>query len=118
MDRIILDASKIDVPLKSIAVFLLSFLVVGGYVWDIYMVLNGKVDTASDPQKSLMVGQALGNLQGMASIILAFYFGTTKGSEDKNTALSAAVDKIPSVPSTQTTISTTTTSPQPKEPLP
>ena len=89
--------------LKAITVFLLANLVVGGYVWDIYMVLNGKVDAASDPQKSLMIGQALGNLQGMASIILAFYFGTTQGSKDKDKITEAAISKLPSHPQQATT---------------
>lgn len=96
---------------KSLTVFILSLVVVGGYIWDVYMVLDGKVETAADPQKSLMVGQPLGNLQGMASIILAFYFGTTQGSKDKDKITSDAISKLAPAPSTQTIAATVTTGP-------
>jgi len=100
---------------KTITIFILSMLVVGGYIYDIYLVLNGKVDTAADPQKALMVGQALGNLQGMASIILAFYFGTTQGNKDKDKLTSDVISKLPTSPSIQTT--TTTTASPDKTPI-
>lgn len=91
---------------KSIAVFLLSILVVGGFVFDVYIVLSGKLDT-SDPIKMALTGNVMGQLQGMASLILAFYFGNTKNSSDKDVAMvnmaavtSGTTPPLPQKPST------------------
>jgi len=95
--------------LKALVVFILSLIVVVGYTWGVFLVLNGRVDTAADPQKALMIGQALGNLQGMASVILSYYFGTTQGNKDKDKTVTEAISKLPVSPVTQTTVSATST---------
>ncbi|MBZ5673724.1 MAG: hypothetical protein LAP61_05700 [Acidobacteriia bacterium] len=71
---------------KALAIFLLSMLVVGGFIFDVYMVLSGKLDT-TDAIKMTLIGNVMGQLQGMASLVLAYYFGNTKSSSDKDTAM-------------------------------
>ena len=77
---------RISAFLKSAALFLLSLLVVGGFIFDVYMVLEGKIET-NDSIKMALVGNVMGQLQGMASLVLAYYFGNTKNSVDKDAAI-------------------------------
>jgi hypothetical protein len=71
---------------KALAIFLLSMLVVGGFIFDVYMVLSGKLDT-TDAIKMTLIGNVMGQLQGMASLVLAYYFGNTKSSTEKDAAM-------------------------------
>lgn len=79
--------------MKNLTLLILAIIIVSGYLVDVYLVLGGKVDTA-DPNKLLMIGQAVGGLQAMAMMVASYFFGTTKGSEDKNTAMNEAISKI------------------------
>ena len=79
--------------MKNLTLLLLSLLIVSGYLLDVYLVLGGHVETA-DPNKLLMIGQAVGGMQAMAMVVTSYFFGTTKGSEDKNSTLTDAVSKI------------------------
>jgi len=64
----------------------LAFVVVGGFVATIAGVLFGnvKVDGA-------LAGALVGYLTGAATQVLAFYFGSSKGSKTKDDALANAV---------------------------
>lgn len=95
------------ISLKEVTVLILSIVVVCGFMVDAYLILSGKLDT-SDPSHASLIGQTIGYLQGAASMILAYYFSSTKESENKNVTIAAAVDKIPTPPSTQTITATTT----------
>lgn len=94
--------------IKSITVFLLSVVVVFGFMIFVYLIISGKIE-ASEGLK----GQVMGYTQAAVSVIIAFYFGSTRSSEDKNVTIASIADKIPSVPSTQTTTSTVTTTAKP-----
>lgn len=94
--------------MKNITVLLLSLIIVAGYLLDVGLVLSEHVDT-TDPNKLLMIGQAVGGLQAMAMMVASYYFGTTKGSEDKNAAVSDVIAKLPASPVTTATASVTTT---------
>lgn len=96
---------------RNLTLLLIALLIVSGYLFDVYLVLSGKIQT-TDPNQLLMIGQAVGGLQGMAMVVVGYFFGTTKGSEEKTAAVSDAISKLPSVPSS-TTISTTTTNTTP-----
>lgn len=101
--------------LKNLTIFLLSMLVVCAFVFDIYMVLGGKIDT-SDPNKLILIGGAISKIEAMALMVLGYYFGSTKSSEEKNSTIASIIaDKVPSIPSTQTTTSTTTIKSTPTE---
>lgn len=98
---------------KNITLLFLSFIITVGYVICTFFVLSGRVET-SDPNHLLMIGQALGGIQAMTGVVVSFYFGTTKGSEEKNAAVSDAISKFPVAPSVKTVEATVTTTP--KEP--
>jgi hypothetical protein len=92
--------------LKSLTVFLIAIVVVFGFIIFVGLIVSGKIE-ASEGLK----GQVMGYTQAAVSVIIGFYFGSTRSSEDKNSTIATIADKIPSIPSTQTTTSTVTTSP-------
>lgn len=99
---------------KNIALLFLAFIITSGYIICTIFVLSGRVET-SDPNHLLMIGQALGGIQGMAGMVISYFFGTTKGSEEKNSATSDLIAKLPVAPSTKTVEATITTNPTAKE---
>lgn len=92
--------------MKSLTVFLIANVVVFGFIIFVGLIVSGKID-ASEGLK----GQVMGYTQAAVSVIIAFYFGSTRSSEDKNVTIATIADKIPTVPSVQTTTNTVTTSP-------
>jgi hypothetical protein len=85
---------------------ILGLIVICGFMADAYLILSGKMDL-TDPSRASLIGQVIGYIQGIASSVVIYYFGSTKDSADKNVTIATAVDKIPSLPSTQTTTTTT-----------
>lgn len=96
------------VDMKNLALFALSILIITGYLFDAYLVLSGKVAT-SDPNQMLMIGNVIGGIQGMATTVAAFYFGSNKGSDDKNTAITNMTAKLPVQPNVTTVEAKATT---------
>lgn len=99
--------------LKSLTVCLIAIVVVFGFMIFVGLIVSGKID-ASEGLK----GQVMGYTQAAVSVIIGFYFGSTRSSEDKNVTIASIADKIPAVPSTQTTTITTANTPQPMEKKP
>lgn len=79
---------------KLVTLLILSLVIISGYITNCFFVLDGKVSTA-DPNQLLLIGQINGGLQGMAMVIVSYFFGSTKGSEDKNDLVSDAISKMP-----------------------
>jgi hypothetical protein len=78
------SARKREVALQDKAVPRLASLVVVGFLGMVGMVLGGyaKVDT-------VLAGSLIGYVSGASTQVLAYYFGTSKSSSDKNQLLIA-----------------------------
>ncbi len=99
---------------KEVWMGLLAIIVMGAFIFDGYFIMSGAVKTA-DPQLLLLIGSVSGASQTFCGLVLSYYFSSSKSSDEKNSTISSALDKIQSVPSTQTTVNTVTTAPA-KEP--
>jgi len=100
---------------KESFIGVLSVLIIGVFIIYGYFIMSGDIRT-TDPQLLLLIGSAFGAAQTYASVVVGYWFGSTKGSADKNLTISTIADKLPSTPSTQTIVATATTSN--KEPSP
>jgi hypothetical protein len=82
------SARKREMAVQDKAVPRLAAVVVVGFLGMTAMILAGaaKVD-------SVLAGTLIGYVSGAATQVLAYYFGTTKGSSDKNVLLAQKVGK-------------------------
>jgi hypothetical protein len=82
------SARKREMAVQDKAVPRLATLVVAGFIGMSVVVLTGtiKVD-------SVLAGTVIGYVSGACTQVLAYYFGTTKGSSDKNVLLAQKVGK-------------------------
>jgi hypothetical protein len=97
---------------KEIWMGILALVVIIAFILDGYLIMSGTIKTA-DPQLLLLIGSVFGASQTYTGVVLSYYFGNTKGSEDKNVTIATAIDKIPPAPSTTVTSTVTTPSPKP-----
>lgn len=69
--------------MKDVVIFILSILLILGFMADSYMVLYGQIK-ATDPNMLLLIGNISGGWQSLAIGVSAYWFGTTKSSADKD----------------------------------
>lgn len=98
---------------KDIAVFILSLVILNAFFVATYFIFSGSVKT-QDPQMLLLIGTAFGNVSTLAGGVVAYWFGTTKGSADKDRTTFEAVNKLPVSPSA-TVSATVTSTPEPNK---
>ena len=92
--------------IKEIWMGILALVVINAFILFGYLIMSGSIK-ATDPQLLLLVGSVFGASQTYTGVVLSYYFGSTKASDDKNVTIASAVDKIPSAPSTTTTSTVT-----------
>lgn len=65
----------------------LAALVVGGFLFAVYMVLAGRVPGLNDPVIAGMVGTLIGYASAKADQVVSYYFGSSAGSARKDELL-------------------------------
>lgn len=77
------SARQREIAVKDSTPAVMGWLIVGGTVIACGLVLSGVV-SYQDPTKSNMVGMVLGYLVSESKTVLAYYFGSSRESSDKN----------------------------------
>ena len=73
--------------MKEFILSLLSFFILAGFFFSSYTVLTGSIKT-TDANMLLLIGTVLGNISSMAMVVVGYWYGTTKGSGDKDKTIS------------------------------
>jgi len=74
---------------KDSMVPLIAFVVIGGFIAMVGGILFGNVKV-----ESALAGTLIGYMSAKAEQVLAFYFGSSKGSKNKDDALATAVGQL------------------------
>lgn len=72
---------------------ILAFVVVGGFMLTVFLVLLGHVDGMKDPLMATTVGTLIGFVSAKCEQVVAYYFGSSAGSKAKDEAMSHMVRK-------------------------
>ena len=72
---------------------ILAFIVVGGFMLTVFMVLAGYVEGMRDPLMATTVGTLIGFVSAKCEQVVAYYFGSSAGSKAKDEAMSHMVRK-------------------------
>lgn len=62
----------------------LAFIVVGGFMFTVFLVLMGYVDGMKDPLMATTVGTLIGFVSAKCEQVVAYYFGSSAGSKAKD----------------------------------
>lgn len=73
--------------MKEIVLGTLSFFILAGFFASSYVVLTGNIKT-SDPNMLLLIGTVIGNISSMGMVVVGYWYGTSKGSSDKDKTIS------------------------------
>ena len=65
----------------------LAFIVVGGFMFTVFLVLMGYVEGMKDPLMATTVGTLIGFVSAKCEQVVAYYFGSSAGSKAKDEAL-------------------------------
>lgn len=68
----------------------LAFVVVGGFMLTVFLVLLGHVEGMKDPLMATTVGTLIGFVSAKCEQVVAYYFGSSAGSKAKDEALKVA----------------------------
>jgi hypothetical protein len=72
---------------------ILAFVVVGGFMLTVFLVLLGHVDGMKDPLMATTVGTLIGFVSAKCEQVVAYYFGSSAGSKAKDEAMNNMVRK-------------------------
>jgi len=62
---------------------ILATVVVGGFLWTLYVVLAGSVPGMKDPNTTVLIGTLIGYASAKADQVISYYFGSSAGSDRK-----------------------------------
>lgn len=65
----------------------LAFVVVGGFMLTVFLVLLGHVEGMKDPLMATTVGTLIGFVSAKCEQVVAYYFGSSAGSKAKDEAM-------------------------------
>ncbi len=71
----------------------LAFVVVGGFMLTVFLVLLGYVDGMRDPLMATTVGTLIGFVSAKCEQVVAYYFGSSAGSKAKDEAINRIKSK-------------------------
>lgn len=69
--------------MKEFVLAVLSVIILSGFFASSYTVLTGNIKT-NDPNILLLIGTIIGNISSMGMVVVGYWYGTTKGSADKD----------------------------------
>ena len=87
------SARNREVQTKDWMPRVLAFVVVGGFMLTVFMVLMGYVEGMKDPLMATTVGTLIGFVSAKCEQVVAYYFGSSAGSKAKDEAMSHMVRK-------------------------
>ena len=65
----------------------LAAVIVGGFLGMVFMILDGHVEGLKDPLTAALVGTMIGYVSAKADQVVAYYFGSTAKSAQKDTTI-------------------------------
>lgn len=87
------SARNREVQTKDWMPRILAFIVVGGFMLTVFLVLMGYVEGMKDPLMATTVGTLIGFVSAKCEQVVAYYFGSSAGSKAKDEAMSNMVRK-------------------------
>lgn len=87
------SARSREVQTKDWMPRVLAFVVVGGFMLTVFLVLMGYVEGMKDPLMATTVGTLIGFVSAKCEQVVAYYFGSSAGSKAKDEAMSHMVRK-------------------------
>lgn len=87
------SARNREVQTKDWMPRVLAFVVVGGFMLTVFLVLMGYVEGMKDPLMATTVGTLIGFVSAKCEQVVAYYFGSSAGSKAKDEAMSHMVRK-------------------------
>jgi hypothetical protein len=87
------SARSREVQTKDWMPRILAFVVVGGFMLTVFLVLMGYVEGMKDPLMATTVGTLIGFVSAKCEQVVAYYFGSSAGSKAKDEAMSHMVRK-------------------------
>lgn len=72
---------------------ILAFVVVGGFMITVFLVLLGYVEGMRDPLMATTVGTLIGFVSAKCEQVVAYYFGSSAGSKAKDEAMNRMKNK-------------------------
>jgi hypothetical protein len=72
---------------------LLAGVIVGGFLYTVYLVLSGTVSGLKDPTVAGIIGTLIGYVSAKADQVVGYYFGSSSSSRSKDDTIAAAVKK-------------------------
>lgn len=99
--------------MKDVIVLILSIMIIICFFADSYSILEGKIST-ENPNVLLLIGNISGAWQALALTVVAYWFGTTKSSSEKDRTTADAISKLPSAGTVSATVTAPLNAEQPK----
>jgi len=87
------SARNREVKTKDWMPRVLAFVMVGGFMLTVFLVLMGYVEGMKDPLMATTVGTLIGFVSAKCEQVVAYYFGSSAGSKAKDEAMSHMVRK-------------------------
>lgn len=72
---------------------ILAGIIVGSFLYMVYLVLSGHVAGLKDPTVAATIGTLIGYVSAKADQIVSYYFGSTASSREKNKLLADSAPK-------------------------
>lgn len=72
-----------EIALKDWTPRIIAFLIIFGFLFAVWAVMQGSVPNLRDPTTATMVGAVIGYLSAKADQIVSYYFGSSAGSAQK-----------------------------------
>lgn len=79
-----LSARNRQVAAKDLMPGLLAIIIVTSFVLLVWRIVTGSIEGLNDPVKAGLIGSVIGYLSAKAEQVVAYYFGSSAGSKQKN----------------------------------
>jgi len=69
---------------KDFSLLILSIVVLSAYFYTGYVIISHQSAQGIDPQIAMLIGSVYGSVGSLAGVVVAYWFGSSKGSADKD----------------------------------
>jgi hypothetical protein len=87
--RTLMTKSNVAASMQGI----LATVIIAGFFYTVWMVLAGNLDIG-DANKAVLIGTIIGYVSAKADQVVAFFFGSTKASQEKSDTLSDTLRQV------------------------
>jgi hypothetical protein len=86
--------------MKDLSLLTLSMVVLAAYFYTGFVIITHQTAQSIDPQIAMLIGSVYGSVGSLAGVVVAYWFGSSKGSSDKDQTITD-LTKPPSNPQVQ-----------------